>query len=237
MRMSTGPRRSGGTSAGGGTRISTWAALVVSILSLTVSIAGWVVSWQQLETQRDAIDAQRNRLQVSAFVTLHNMATDEWRGGANSQELANQRLSYDDFASHEVFVVLNVYNIGDYPVGIKKAGLLLDGRQRIAQSEVLCAQPGPITELNNCDLTSPLNPQSNTVLYLRLNDVASSLECNTYVSETGLVGAVQYLDDRITSAKTQTYDPFSPVCPGPIAPTPSAPSGSPTAEPTARPTS
>jgi hypothetical protein len=87
--MSTGPRRSGGTSAGGGTRISIWAALVVSILSLAVSIAGWVVSWQQLETQRDAIEAQRDRLQISAFVTLHNMATGEWRGGANSQELAN----------------------------------------------------------------------------------------------------------------------------------------------------
>jgi hypothetical protein len=89
--------------------------------------------------------------------------------------------------------------------------------------------------LNKCDLTSPLKPQSNTVLYLRLNDAVRSLECNRYVSETGLVGAVQYLDDRITSAKTQTYDPFSLVCPGPVTATPSAPSGSRTAYPSTEP--
>src|SRR5215218_4488669 len=115
--MSPDPRRSGGTSAGGGTSVSTWAALAVAILSLAVSIAGWVVSWQQLKTQKETIEDQKNRLQISAFVTLRTMATGEWRGGANGQEFANQRLSYDDFSSHEVFVVLTVYNIGDYPVG------------------------------------------------------------------------------------------------------------------------
>jgi|tagenome__1003787_1003787.scaffolds.fasta_scaffold20632322_1 hypothetical protein len=229
--MNTTSRRSGGAFARDGTSITAWIALVVSILGLVVSIAGWVVSWQQLQTQKGAIEDQKNRLQVSAFVALHDVATGEWRGGANSQELANQRLSYEDFSSHEVFVVLNVYNIGDYPVGIKRTGLLLDGKNRIAEVEALCAQPGPTLDLRRCDLTSALKPQSNTVIYLRLNNAGKGLECNPYVSGTGLVGAVQYLDDRITSAKTQTYDPFSPICPGPINPTRSPPPGSSTPEP------
>jgi hypothetical protein len=77
-----------------------------------------------------------------------------------------------------------------------------------------------------------LQPQTNSLLYLRLSDVTDALGCNAYVNGKGLIGAVQIADDRVASGKTQTFDPFSPVCAGPVTSAPrSSPSGAGTATP------
>jgi hypothetical protein len=210
-----------------------WLALTTSIVGLLFSFLQWRGTQDQLDLQRRAIDDQRGRLLIDgAYVDLYDAATGSWRYGANNQALVNQRLAYDDFERSEVFVVLDIYNVSHTSLTMKRAGVVVDGTNEIAPTPTFCPQAGPTAALTECPLPITLQPQTNSLLYLRLSDVTDALGCNAFLSEKGLIGAVQIADDRVASGKTQTFDPFSPVCAGPVTSAArSSPSGARTAPP------
>lgn len=200
-----------------------WLALATSIAGLLFSFLQWRGTQDQLDLQRLAIDDQRGRLLIDgAYVDLYDSATGTWKYGANNQILMNQRLAYGDFEAAEVFVVMDIYNVSHTALTMKRAGVVLDGTNRIAATPTFCAQAGPTSALTTCPLPITLQPQTNSLLYLRVSDVTDELSCNEYVNAKGLIGAVQIADDRVASGKTQTFDPFSPVCAGPVTSPPPA---------------
>jgi hypothetical protein len=198
-------------------------ALATSIAGLLFSFLQWRGTQDQLDLQQRAIEDQRGRLLIDgAYVDLYDPATSAWKYGANNPTLVNQRLAYGDFDDFEVYVVLNVYNVSHTSLTMKGAGVVLDATNELAATPTFCAQAGPTSALTPCSLPVTLQPQTNSLLFLRVSDVTGALSCNDYINAKGLIGAVQMADDRVASGKTQTFDPFSPVCAGPVTPSPGA---------------
>jgi|tagenome__1003787_1003787.scaffolds.fasta_scaffold20739483_1 hypothetical protein len=199
--------------------IKFWLPLVVSIVALVASAASAAIGYNQYRTAKDQLAEQEGRLSIDlAYVDLYDAENHAWKNGANKQALAGQRLPYMDFASQDVFITLHVFNISHAPLAISKVGLIADENNKLIEAKPFCDQTGPVSTVSPCNLPIMIKEQTDTNLHLRVNDVEKEISCNQYVNRTGLIGAVETADGRIWSGKTQTFDPFSPVCAGPVAP-------------------
>jgi hypothetical protein len=204
-----------------------WLALAVSLAGVSVSLVQIHEQGQQfqqqLSLQKASIEAQQGQLSIdSGSVDVYDFGAKQWESDEpNPASLVNERLTYDTFSrpGTAVFIRMHVFNISHVTLAVKSAGLVVDQRNRMIPAHVYCKQQNPGEPIGECNLPIQLQPQSDAWLSLRVNDVATKLGCNNFVKQVGLIGAVETADNRISSIKTQTFDPFSPVCSGPVGPT------------------
>ncbi len=208
-------------------------ALGASLISLLLTIAGliatnvwshkqWEIQKEDLATQRAELDETRRQfdltrghLVIEAYVRIYDRETGKWTEG--EAPFAGQQLAYDHFGD-AVYVLMDVVNDGQAAARIESAGVMLGPDESdYFPTSAFCLDADRPTVVD-CAFTVTLEPQHKTAIYAEVGGIRDKFACNDFLRERGIIGALKTIDGTVIQAETDTREPFSNDCSGPVAP-------------------